>query len=61
VRLADPSSANARKVANTPLVDTRAELMELAVAWGLKILITMFEEDRAATARARAFFIGRNG
>src|ERR1700704_1031876 len=30
------------------LVDTRAELMELAVASGLKVLTTMLEEDRTA-------------
>jgi len=30
------------------LIDTRAELMELAVASGLKVLTTMLEEDRTA-------------
>ena len=35
------------------LVDTRAELMELAVASGLKVLTTMLEEDRAAICGAR--------
>ena len=30
------------------LVDTRAELMELAVTSGLKVLTTMLEEDRTA-------------
>jgi hypothetical protein len=36
------------------LVDTRAELMELAVASGLKILHTMLEEDRTANGRGFA-------
>jgi hypothetical protein len=31
------------------LVDMRAELMELAVASGLKVLQTMLEADRTAT------------
>jgi putative transposase len=35
------------------LVDTRAELMELAVASGLKVLHTMLEEDRTAICGAR--------
>src|SRR5437879_10102003 len=35
------------------LVDTRAELMELAVASGLKILTTMLEEDRTAICGRR--------
>ena len=30
------------------LIDTRAELMQLAVASGLKVLTTMLEEDRTA-------------
>ena len=35
------------------LVDTRAELMELAVASGLKVLTTMLEEDRTAMCGRR--------
>src|SRR6266568_73953 len=35
------------------LVDTRAELMELAVASGLKVLISMLEEDRTAICGQR--------
>src|SRR3954470_5648728 len=35
------------------LVDTRAELMELAVASGLKVLTTMLEEDRTALCGPR--------
>ena len=35
------------------LVDTRAELMELAVASGLKVLETMLEEDRTAICGQR--------
>jgi len=35
------------------LVDTRAELMELAVASGLKVLITMLEEDRTTICGQR--------
>ena len=35
------------------LVDTRAELMELAVASGLKVLTTMLEEDRTAMCGPR--------
>jgi putative transposase len=35
------------------LVDTRAELMELAVASGLKVLTTMLEEDRTAICGRR--------
>src|SRR5215813_3499629 len=35
------------------LVDTRAELMELAVASGLKVLHTMLEEDRTAICGPR--------
>lgn len=35
------------------LVDTRAELMELAVASGLKVLHTMLEEDRTAMCGPR--------
>jgi len=35
------------------LVDTRAELMELAVASGLKVLTTMLEEDRTAICGPR--------
>src|SRR3954464_5557766 len=35
------------------LVDTRAELMELAVASGLKVLTTMLEEDRTAICGQR--------
>jgi putative transposase len=35
------------------LVDTRAELMELAVASGLKVLSTMLEEDRTAICGQR--------
>jgi hypothetical protein len=35
------------------LVDTRAELMELAVASGLKVLTTMLEDDRTAICGAR--------
>ena len=35
------------------LVDTRAGLMELAVASGLKVLHTMLEEDRAAICGPR--------
>jgi hypothetical protein len=35
------------------LVDTRAELLELAVSSGLKVLITMLEEDRTAICGPR--------
>src|SRR5207302_3033441 len=35
------------------LVDTRAELMELAVASGLKVLQTMLEADRTAICGPR--------
>src|SRR5713101_696353 len=35
------------------LVDTRTELMELAVASGLKVLTTMLEEDRTAICGPR--------
>jgi hypothetical protein len=35
------------------LVDTRAELMELAVASGLKVLATMLEADRIAVCGPR--------
>src|SRR3989454_9395363 len=35
------------------LVDTRTELMELAVASGLKVLTTMLEEDRTAICGRR--------
>src|SRR5207237_5045067 len=35
------------------LVDTRAELMELAVTSGLKVLTTMLEEDRTAICGPR--------
>ena len=35
------------------LVDTRAELLELAVASGLKVLTTMLEEDRTAICGPR--------
>ena len=35
------------------LVDTRAELMELAVASGLQVLTTMLEEDRTAICGPR--------
>ena len=35
------------------LVDTRAELMELAVASGLKVLTTMLEEDRTTLCGPR--------
>jgi putative transposase len=35
------------------LVDTRAELMELAVASGLKVLTTMLEADRTAVCGPR--------
>src|SRR5712672_2251735 len=35
------------------LVDTRAELMELAVASGLKVLTAMLEEDRTAICGPR--------
>ena len=35
------------------LVDTRAELMDLAVASGLKVLGTMLEEDRTAISGQR--------
>jgi putative transposase len=35
------------------LIDTRAELMELAVASGLKVLTTMLEEDRTAICGLR--------
>jgi hypothetical protein len=35
------------------LVDTRAELMELAVSSGLKVLTTMLEEDRIAICGPR--------
>ena len=35
------------------LVDTRAELMELAVASGLKVLSTMLEDDRTAICGQR--------
>lgn len=35
------------------LVDTRAELMELAVASGLKVLTTMLEADRTALCGPR--------
>src|ERR1700674_4662833 len=35
------------------LVDTRAELIELAVASGLKVLTTMLEEDRTAICGPR--------
>jgi hypothetical protein len=35
------------------LVDTRSELMELAVASGLKVLQTMLEDDRTAICGQR--------
>ena len=35
------------------LVDTRTELMELAIASGLKVLTTMLEEDRTAICGPR--------
>jgi hypothetical protein len=35
------------------LVDTRAELMELAIASGLRVLETMLEEDRTAHVTSR--------
>ena len=35
------------------LVDTRAELMDLAIASGLKVLETMLEEDRTAICGQR--------
>jgi hypothetical protein len=35
------------------LVDTRAELMELAVVSGLKVLYTMLEDDRTAVCGLR--------
>jgi hypothetical protein len=35
------------------LVDTRTELMELAVSSGLKVLSTMLEEDRTAICGPR--------
>src|SRR6202040_781926 len=35
------------------LVDTRTELLELAVASGLKVLTTMLEEDRTAICGPR--------
>jgi len=35
------------------LVDTRAELMELAITSGLKVLTTMLEEDRTAICGPR--------
>jgi hypothetical protein len=35
------------------LVDTRAELLELAVASGLKVLTAMLEEDRTAICGTR--------
>ena len=35
------------------LVDTRAELFELAIASGLRVLTTMLEEDRTAVCGAR--------
>ena len=35
------------------LIDTRAELMELAVASGLKVLTTMLEADRTAICGPR--------
>jgi hypothetical protein len=35
------------------LVDTRAELMELAVASGLQVLTTMLEDDRTAICGPR--------
>lgn len=35
------------------LVDTRAELFELAIASGLRVLTTMLEEDRTAACGAR--------
>ena len=35
------------------LVDTRAELMELAVSSGLQVLTTMLEEDRTAICGPR--------
>ena len=35
------------------LVDTRAELMALAVTSGLKVLTTMLEDDRTAICGAR--------
>lgn len=35
------------------LIDTRAELMELAVASGLKVLTTMLEADRTALCGPR--------
>src|SRR5947207_10156834 len=35
------------------LVDTRAELLELAVASGLQVLTTMLEDDRTAICGAR--------
>ena len=37
------------------LVDTRAELMELAIASGLKVLATMLEADRTAICGVRAY------
>lgn len=48
---------NARSQRHLPLVDllvdTRAELMELAIASGLKVLETMLEEDRTAICGQR--------
>jgi len=35
------------------LVDTRAELMELAITSGLRVLTTMLEEDRTASCGVR--------
>jgi hypothetical protein len=35
------------------LVDTHAELLELAVSSGLKVVTTMLEEDRTAICGAR--------
>jgi hypothetical protein len=37
------------------LVDTRAELMELAITSGLKVLTTMLEEDWTAICGPVAF------
>jgi hypothetical protein len=42
------------------LVDTRAELMELAVNSGLKVLHTMLEEDRVVVNGAAAESGGSN-
>ena len=39
------------------LIDTRAELMELAVASGLKVLTTMLEADRTAVPTEKSVLV----